>query len=98
MTSPTSSPVVYRCERCDNMISYGQTCEECTPYSPVASPNVIGSACPLLASAPIDKIVKQRDVLDRNAYIIRYADGQTLEIRTRPDTSPERVRAIAQGY
>jgi hypothetical protein len=61
------------------------------------TPGTIGTACPLLAVAPIDKIVRGRDVLDRNVYTVRYADGQTLEIRTRPDTSPDRVRAIAEG-
>lgn len=57
----------------------------------------IGTSCPLLASAPIDQIVRGRDILDRNVNIVRYADGQTLEIRTRPETSPERIREIAEG-
>jgi hypothetical protein len=58
-------------------------------------PNQTGSACPLYSSAPIARIVRGRETGINNRFLVQYADGQTLEIRLRPDSTDERITALA---
>jgi hypothetical protein len=60
-------------------------------------PNTLGTATPLLASAPIKRIVREVTTARNDRFRVLYMDGQSVDLYLRPDTSDDRVREIATG-
>jgi hypothetical protein len=57
--------------------------------------HTLGTATPLYSSSAIDRIVRGRETGINNRVLVQYADGQTLELRVRPETTDERIRELA---